>query len=345
LIATMLASPASADGRGDLTQARAREPVVEHIQVPSDQAFTPTTIELRSGQIVTISATGTIHFGGGKISKMTPKGIAWGKACSAIASHQTPAPPWPAEGHRCWSLIAKVGFGQPFEIGTQGEFRVGTPGELFLGVNDNSIGDNYGKWSTTVTISPAPLTPTPAAPTKHTTTFVVVGALLLAGIVLIAEVWRRRSRRNAALNAPEPMIDLREPARSGSLGVRPPIDVVERQWAAVGARSPAKSIAPTDNNGDARIAEVEFSDSSTLRVGYNHFSLGSVLQWKVTQDRAVVASGYFITRPGDDDHVETVPLGVVLRGRSAQPREAEVQLDWTFNGVPYRYAVRRPISF
>ena len=65
------------------------------------------------------------------------------------------------------------------------------------------------------------------------------------------------------------------------------------------------------------------------------------MQWRVLQSGTVAARGYFIAKDGGDaDHVEVVPLGVKLEGRQMQPAGADVQLDWTVNGVPYRYCVR-----
>lgn len=46
----------------------------------------------------------------------------------------------------CWSLIARIGNGSPFEVGTSTQV-VTTAGELYLGVNDNNFSDNSGSWT------------------------------------------------------------------------------------------------------------------------------------------------------------------------------------------------------
>ena len=55
-----------------------------------------------------------------------------------------------------------------------------------------------------------------------------------------------------------------------------------------------------------------------------------------------VATGEFVTKGGGStNHDETVPLGVKLEGRATNPDGADVQFDWSINGVPFRYSVRR----
>ena len=68
-------------------------------------------------------------------------------------------------------------------------------------------------------------------------------------------------------------------------------------------------------------------------------SLYGLVEFK---NRALAASGSFVTKGGGSTrNVETVPLGAKLEGRDAQPDGADVQFDWTVNGVPFRYSVRR----
>ena len=55
-----------------------------------------------------------------------------------------------------------------------------------------------------------------------------------------------------------------------------------------------------------------------------------------------IATGEFVTKGGGStNHEESVPLGVKLEGRATNPDGADVQFDWSINGVPFRYSVRR----
>ena len=103
-----------------------------------------------------------------------------------------------------------------------------------------------------------------------------------------------------------------------------------------------ESAPPEPESIDVNIYDVEFSNGLTLRVGYNHFPEGVEVRWQVTQNRALATSGTFVTKGGGStNHIETVPLGVKLQGRDTSPDGADVQFDWSINGVPFRYSVRR----
>jgi len=114
-----------------------------------------------------------------------------------------------------------------------------------------------------------------------------------------------------------------------------------------GSEAPAAAVAvltapPETDSIDVNIFEVEFSNGLTLRVGYNHFPEGTELQWRVSQNRVTAATGSFVAKGGGStNHLETVPLGVKLEGRQTMPDGADVQFDWSINGVPFRYSVRR----
>ena len=103
----------------------------------------------------TITASGKIHFGGGKIAEMTPPGIPRGPRCDEIALSEPRTNPWPAVKESCWSLIARIGTGPPFEIGAAKSFRAPQAGQLFLGLNDNFVDDNTGAWQATISVTAA----------------------------------------------------------------------------------------------------------------------------------------------------------------------------------------------
>jgi hypothetical protein len=383
-----LSAPAAAD-------ASAVTPTTAHLQVLSTETFTPTGILLHAGDLVSVTATGTIHFGGGRVAAMTPPGIPWG-TCAAIAGPGVDTTPWPAPGQSCWSLIARIGTAPAFEIGSHRTFHASHRGELSLGVNDTYLVDNYGKWSATVTVKPAPI-PKPRSPrskiTSSTKVFLFIAVWLVAVLVVIGAFWHMISRRRSASklvaadspvagpDLPEwPIVDAvpvpkpegepkgSTPAAAALASVAaepasspPEIDPLEvtslahssspnpapvPEYASAGATSLALAPAEIDplevSPHEAKIFAVDFLNGWTLRVGYTHFPKGSVLQWRVTQNRAVAATGYFITKGGEDvDHVETIPLGMKLEGPETHPEGADVQFDWTLAGVPYQYAVRR----
>jgi len=310
---------------------------VVHVTVQSHRAWTDTGIALRAGESVVIGASGLVHFGGGKIARLGPAGIAWGSKCTTIAKGQARNSPWPASGLRCWSLIGKVGAGHPFEVGTGTSFRVSSAGALSLGVNDNYVPDNVGTFAVTVTVSSLVVPVTPAHKATKSTTGLIVGAVVVAALLAFALWWVAARRRRRLERADRAAVERAESAVvvSPAIAASPPAPLEEPEPLAVFAPPEADSI-------DVNIFEVEFSNGLTLRVGYNHFPEGTPLQWRVTQNRVLAATGAFVTKGGGStNHLETIPLGVKLQGRALIPDGADVEFEWSINGVPFRYSVRR----
>jgi hypothetical protein len=321
----------------DAARATTTVTSVVHVTVQSRQTWTDTGVALRSGESVVVSASGLVHFGGGKIARLGPSGIPWGSACMAIAKGQARNDPWPARGLACWSLIGKVGAGTPFAVGAGTSFRVSTAGELSLGVNDNYVPDNSGTFAVTVSVSSLL---TPATHSSNTTPIGVIVGAAVAVLFLVFALWwalaRRRRRR------PEPT-DRTAMAASVSSAVDPPFTDLSAPIPPVVTAGPPLVFAPPEADSiDVNIFEVEFSNGLTLRVGYNHFPEGTPLRWRVTQNRGLAAFGDFVTQGGGSTtHLETIPLGVKLQGRDMQPDGADVEFEWSINGVPFRYSVRR----
>jgi len=335
-----VASPAFA---APARRAAPSPPTVLHIALQSRQVYTSTGVTLRAGDSVSISASGQIRFGGGKIAAMTPPGIPRGPECDAIARSQPRANPWPAPKEACWSLIAKVGAGVPIEVGEAKSFRAANPGLLRLGLNDNFVDDNTGRWLAIVSVTRGPTTPTSpgtastgATKTSDTLVFVLIGLAVL--LLLLALAWSRQ--RTKKRRAAAELSTATEPADPALVEAFAPL-LAESGAEAMVAAAPVSAPPETDSI-DVNIFEVEFSNGLTLRVGYNHFPEGTELRWRVTQNRFQAASGSFVAKGGGStSHVETVPLGVKLEGRQTQPDGADVQFDWSINGVPFRYSVRR----
>ena len=116
------------------------------IVVPGNQAWTPTGFNLGAGDAVEISASGNVSMGAGW-PPMPPTGRP--PDCGGRGG-------FPAPGLPCWSLIGRIGEqGIMFYVGSRITFRAPTSGQLFLGVNDNVLGDNSGGWTATVLVKPA----------------------------------------------------------------------------------------------------------------------------------------------------------------------------------------------
>ena len=319
---------------------------VVRVRLKSHQPFTPAGVVLKAGDSVAVTTSGTIVFGGGLNDPKSPGGIAWGKECDAVFKAEAARKrPWPAPGLRCWSMIGKVGAGPAFEIGTAKTFRVTDPGPLYLGINDNFVGDNQGHWFATITVNKpgavtTPTTPATAPASKKKSsssmlTYVIIGALLLLVILFVGFLVARRRRDTDDEPEPLPSVLVGAPVAMPTEPAPDPFEVASMSAGPIGA-------APLPESIDVNIFDVEFSNGLTLRVGYNHFPEGIDLRWKVTQSRIPVATGRFVTKGGGStNHFETVPLGVKLEGREVQPDGADVQFDWMINDVPFRYSVRR----
>jgi hypothetical protein len=124
------------------------------VPVVLTQSYTDTGLQVSEGQTVSISATGDLnwctgHCPAGQNPPASPGGMPWNQfqtACTAIGQQ------FVAPGLPVWSLLGKIGDGQPFEVGTQTTFQASSSSELYLGVNDCYYGDNSGSWTATVTL-------------------------------------------------------------------------------------------------------------------------------------------------------------------------------------------------
>jgi hypothetical protein len=336
--------------RGSVVRLLSGSAAGTHVTVPGRSPFVNTGIAVRVGDAVTINASGYVHFGGPPITHLDPAGVPWGPRCSAIAKGQARNSRWPAPGLSCWSLIGRLGTGSPFEVGANATVHAHRAGDLFLGVNDNYLPDNSGQFSVTVNVSPPSIT-TPSTSTvppvstgkKRSSASVLAVVAAVVALFVVAGLWllvARRRRRKRTVN---------EPAAGAAAAIPDPATMNSSSSEVPSTRpveetiAPAAVFAPPEADSiDVNIFEVEFSNGLTLRVGYNHFPDGTELRWRVTQSRVPAASGMFITRGGGStNHVETVPLGVKLAGRDTHPDGADVQFDWSINGVPFRYSVRR----
>jgi hypothetical protein len=111
------------------------------VRVEANQAWTDTGLAVKAGELIAFRATGQIALaqGGGQPASPDGKGD--------VRSPNYPVPAMSGGG-----LIGRIGTGAPFPIGANTQpIRMGANGRLFLGINDNELGDNSGFFSVVVT--------------------------------------------------------------------------------------------------------------------------------------------------------------------------------------------------
>jgi hypothetical protein len=322
--------------------AATKVPTVARVSVVPSHVWTDTGVTLRSGDSVTIRISGRIHFGAPPIDRLSPKGIPRGKLCDSINAARVPgSSTWPAPKLDCWSAIGRIGGGPPFAIGNVRTVHVASDGVLQLGVNDNFLRDNSGKWAATVIVIPPPAKQsTQSTQSTNFIPFVLLGIAILgalAGIVLLV-ARRRRNAGQRPARKPKPT-RARKPARTPKPPATAPVAT-----GAIAVPSevvlPRGVAAPVNSEfTEVNIFEVEFSDSTSLRVGYNYFPEGTLVHVRVVQRAKAAVTGEFVTDGGGSQyHFVTVPLGSELE---PNPDGADVYFTWAIGGVPFQYSVRR----
>jgi hypothetical protein len=326
--------------------AAPKVPTVIRVSVLSRQLFTDTGVALRSGDTITIRATGRVHFGAPPIDNLPPAGRPRrGSVCLKINAQQGhSAAPWPAPNLDCWSLIGRVGTGPIFAVGAGTTVKVTSKGELLLGVNDNFLPDNKGTWSVVVVVTAAPAKHSSISPLLLVAAAVVLAALI---VMLVLVVRARRAKpgpdprgRPAAVVKPRGGAAAGRTPRSRPGPAPTPVEAAGVAVPAAAALRP-RGTTPVDNGEftDTNIFEVEFADRASMRVGYNYFPEGTVVYWRVAQHARPAAAGEFVTDGGGNTyHFVTLPLGVELE---PDPDGADVHFTWAIGGVPFQYSVRR----
>jgi hypothetical protein len=107
------------------------------VSVSSRQQWTPTGLTVQKGETVRFTTTGQVQLS--TDSNDT--------AQAAGAASQRLAPGAPLPRIFAGALIGRIGQnGQPFAIGNQTSVPMPETGQLFLGVNDDNLGDNQGEF-------------------------------------------------------------------------------------------------------------------------------------------------------------------------------------------------------
>lgn len=111
------------------------------VAVNGSAAWTPTGMTVRQGDRLTFNATGEVRLSTDSADVANANGSRAGrKAASA-----------PVPEAAAGALIAKVGNSAPFPIGESQTVTMPANGQLFLGINDDHVGDNSGGYRVTVT--------------------------------------------------------------------------------------------------------------------------------------------------------------------------------------------------
>lgn len=110
------------------------------VAVRADRAWTDTGITVRAGDVFRVDASGYINWGPNRSDD------ADGEVNSPYNSGR------PVPNRAGGALIGRIGNGAPFFIGSGVQsFRAGTTGRLYLGINDDYVGDNSGSFRVMVT--------------------------------------------------------------------------------------------------------------------------------------------------------------------------------------------------
>ena len=133
-------------GRGD----RPRAPEDVTINVPGNSRGVDAGIDVRAGDQITFTATGTI-IAGQRAGQTGPDGARSSGFGSVVNSR-----PVPTAG-----VGALIGFirtstgqsSQPFLIGSQQTYSVPADGRLYLGINDDNFNDNSGSFSVRISLN------------------------------------------------------------------------------------------------------------------------------------------------------------------------------------------------
>ena len=107
--------------------------------------WTSTGLTLNVGDRIGITASGTVH-----IDPAYPVGPGGTASCTPAKNYASSATTFPDPAAPCWSLIARIGNGPPFAVGTSLKFTASAGGVLYLGVNDNNFADNSGSWTVNI---------------------------------------------------------------------------------------------------------------------------------------------------------------------------------------------------
>jgi hypothetical protein len=106
------------------------------IVVNAKQQWTSTGVTVRRGETVTFNVTGEVQLSTNADDMAVAAGAKSGRVSATAPLPQAVA----------GTLIGRIGNGLPFVIGNQTSVVMPAAGQLFLGVNDDHVGDNTGEF-------------------------------------------------------------------------------------------------------------------------------------------------------------------------------------------------------
>jgi len=106
------------------------------IVVSARQQWTPTGLTVRKGDQLSFQTTGQVQL------SEDSKDVAG--SAGSLAQRKAERAPLP--GNLAGALIGRIGNGEPFPIGDQRSVAMPGTGQLFLGINDDELGDNRGEF-------------------------------------------------------------------------------------------------------------------------------------------------------------------------------------------------------
>lgn len=123
------------NGDGVLSGAEVRDRWSEVIVKGTDR-WTRTGMSVRAGDVIRLESSGTVQLSADAGDTSSPGG-----AASARRAPSAPFPDAPAGG-----LIARIGNARPLYVGADRTVRANASGQLYLGINDDDLGDNRGEF-------------------------------------------------------------------------------------------------------------------------------------------------------------------------------------------------------
>jgi hypothetical protein len=114
------------------------------IRVNGTERWTDTAIDVRAGDTLVFDAQGTV-----RLSDYVEDIAEAGGARSGRRAAEAPL-----VNQTAGALIGRIGNSDTFFVGNRRSVRAPASGRLFLGVNDDYLGDNSGDFQVNVTVQP-----------------------------------------------------------------------------------------------------------------------------------------------------------------------------------------------
>jgi hypothetical protein len=121
------------------------------LTVPGTQQWTDTGVTVSAGDEVGITAAGQVY-----VLSTIAEGPAGNALCIPDVTYPTTKLPFPAPSLTCWSLIARIGSGAPFEVGSSALVTAPSSGSLYLGVNNDDVSIGSGSWTARIKLGGLP---------------------------------------------------------------------------------------------------------------------------------------------------------------------------------------------